>query len=301
VWLVHLGLFAVIVSWAANQIVAKEIFASVSPMAFIFVRFCGLTLLAGLLLRRTRRAPWTRREVWLTLWAGLGGYFVNQLGFVLGLAHTTVFSTSLLISTSPLFTVLVLAVWRLEPVRPRQWVGLLVAFAGIAAFVSDGASLGFAAGDLLSLLGGVSFASFNIFNKPLLERHDPSEVMATNLLCGGAPLLAVSLPAALRQSWALPWGTWALVAYTVAIPVFLAYIVWNWGILRVGVARTAPYAYLTPVVAGILSAIVFGESFSAVKVVGAAACLLGLALAAARGGAPAGARPGQAPPEGAGS
>jgi drug/metabolite transporter (DMT)-like permease len=82
------------------------------------------------------------RETALAAAAGAGGFLLNQLGFVFGLDHTTVFSTALLVATSPIFALLGLAAWRLEGVRSRQWLGVAVASFGIAIFLSDGARLG---------------------------------------------------------------------------------------------------------------------------------------------------------------
>jgi len=282
-WLVHLGLFAVIASWAVNQILTKSILGAVSPLAFLGVRFIGLDALAVLVLVRGHSA-WTRRDVVLAAAAGVGGFFFNQLGFALGLSQTTVFSTSLLIATSPIFALLGLALWRLERVRPRQWLGVAVAFAGIALFLSDGARLGLGPGDLLSLMAGLTFACLNVFNKPVLQRHGSGEVLAVNLLSGGLPLLLLCGSAMAHQPWrAVPAADWAAIAYTVVIPVFAGYQVWNWAVKQVGVGRTIAYANLTPLLAGVLSAVVFAETFDLGKLVGAAACLVGLALAAGRG------------------
>lgn len=51
---------------------------------------------------------------------------------------------------------------------------------------------------------------------------------------------------------------------------------WNWGIAKRGAAEASSFAMLVPIIAGILSAIVFSESFGAAKVIGGALAMAGL-------------------------
>jgi drug/metabolite transporter (DMT)-like permease len=287
-WMVHLGLAAVAGSWAVNQTLTKVLLRQLTPLAFLGSRYVGLVGLAILLLAgpARRTTAWTRRESALAAAAGVSGFLANQLAFAFGLAHTTVFSSALLIATSPLFALLALAAWRIERVVWRQGVGVVLGFAGIVLFLADGARLGVGGGDLLSLVAGLTFAAQSVCNKAVLARHGAGEVLAVNLLWGGIPLVALGAPSVLHADWAgLAWPAWAALAYTVVVPVFAAYQVWNWAIGRVGVGRTIAYANLTPVLAGVLSAAIFGEPFDGAKLLGAAACLAGLGLAASRDGA----------------
>src|SRR5436190_10871675 len=96
----ELAELVVVGMWASTFVVTKATFAEVSPLAFAFVRFTLMTLLAfGVLLVRTRGRlqPIRRADLPLFIAAGLTGYTLYQLGFVLGLDHTSPFSSSLLI------------------------------------------------------------------------------------------------------------------------------------------------------------------------------------------------------------
>jgi O-acetylserine/cysteine efflux transporter len=60
--------------------------------------------------------------------------------------------------------------------------------------------------------------------------------------------------------------------------MLIGYTLMAWAITRSGVARTAPYLLLVPVGTGIISALLLGESFGPLKIVGAAMVLTGIAL-----------------------
>jgi drug/metabolite transporter (DMT)-like permease len=90
--------------------------------------------------------------------------------------------------------------------------------------------------------------------------------------------MLASIPAALDQDWSRPsGGDWLAIGYMVIFPVYVAYILWKWAISKRGVAATSAQL-LVPVVSGILSAIIFSESFGPLKVIGGMIALMGLLL-----------------------
>ena len=216
--------------------------------------------------------------------AGLTGYTLYQLGFILGLSRTSPFSSSLLIAMVPLFTVLILAVMG-EPTPLQGWVGLGVALVGVALFLLDkrGSSAGTLLGDLLSIGAAVSFAVYGIITRPLVRKYPAETYTAWSVLAGTVPLLLVSLPDALRQDWqAVSLPGWFSIVYLAIFPVYIAYILWNYAIARRGVAKASSFGLLVPVVAGLLSAIFFGEPFGPLKLFGAGLVLAGLIIVRTR-------------------
>jgi drug/metabolite transporter (DMT)-like permease len=273
--------------WASTFIVTKHAFAELSPLAFVFVRFLLMTALAFAVLAAGRRS-WRIRRADLARFAaaGLAGYTFYQLGFVLGLHATSPFTSSLLIAMVPLFTVVFLAL-RGERASRRAWAGLALALVGVAVFLADQwrrGEPGSLSGDLLSLLAAVSFAIYGIVNRPLARDYPPETYTAYTLLAGSLPLLAISAPAALAQNWgAISWLAWGEIVYMVVLPVYVAYMLWNWAIARRGAAAATSFSLLVPVASGALSAWLFAEPFGATKLLGAALVLGGLAIVRAPG------------------
>lgn len=288
----ELAQLVVVGLWASTFVVTKASFDQMSALAFIFARFALMTVLAFAVLiarrptgrRGIRRADWGRFAL-----AGLSGYTFYQLGFVLGLDRTSPFSSSLLIAMVPLFTVLILATAG-EPVPARAWLGIGVAAVGVALFLADkrgtGAE-GTVLGDALSLGAAIAFAVYGVVNRPLVAAYPPETYTAYTLLAGTVPLLAISAPAAVAQDWSRvsPAG-WLAVLYMVVLPVYVAYMLWNWAIARRGVAAATSFSLLVPVVSGALSALFFGEGFGPAKLTGAALVLAGLVVVRAPKRAP---------------
>jgi drug/metabolite transporter (DMT)-like permease len=85
------------------------------------------------------------------------------------------------------------------------------------------------------------------------------------------------VPAVADQDWgALTGRSWLAVIYMVIFPVYIAYMLWNFGIARRGAAIATSFGLLVPVIAGILSATIYDETFGPRKLLGAALVLGGL-------------------------
>lgn len=279
----ELALLITISLWASTFIVTKDAFTQFGVMAFVFVRFGLMTLMAfGILAVIRARAPHTqvvpeRSDLARFLAAGLAGFTVYQLGFNLGLDRTSVFSASLLISTSPLFTILVLTLIGERP-PATAWIGVAVAVAGVALFLSDKQRGEHStAGDLLCIMAAAAFGLYGVINRPLVARYPAATYSAWTLLFGGVPLLLFGIPAVIDQDWgALTGRSWLAVIYMVIFPVYIAYILWNFAIARRGAAIATSFGLLVPVIAGVLSAFIYDEIFGWQKLLGAALVLGGL-------------------------
>lgn len=285
----------VVLLWTSTFFFSKYAFTEMTPLAFLFIRFAIMVLVAVGVMVALDRGVWRnidRADIPRFIAAGLTGYTLYQFCFVLGLSRTSAFSSALLLAMMPLFTVIILAF--MGERTPRSgWIGLGVALVGVALFLFDkrGDATGTLIGDLLSIGSALSFAIYGIVNRPLVLKYPTFTYTGWSVFAGGVPILLFSLPAALGQEWSSV-STLALgsVVYMAIFPVYVAYILWNYAIEKRGVTQTTSAQILVPVVTGIVSAIVLHESFGPLKLLGAVLAIVGLVIvrlpglrAAARG------------------
>ena len=84
---------------------------------------------------------------------------------------------------------------------------------------------------------------------------------------------------ALAQHWdAISLWGWVGIIYMVVLPVYVAYMLWNWAIARRGAAAATSFTLLVPILSGVLSALLLGEEFGVAKVLGAVCVLVGLLI-----------------------
>jgi drug/metabolite transporter (DMT)-like permease len=277
----------VVAIWGASFPIQKVALAEIDWLALTWVRYVGMVALGWLVLlwRRARGRPVgvARADLPRVVLTGVLGYSVYIVLSTAGLAWTTAFSTALLVGTAPLFAVVLLAMLGLEAMRRGHVAGLLVGLVGVVVFLAHkmAAALPVAgAGDLLSLAGALSFAAYSVAQKPLLERYAVSVMMAHTCALGALPVVALGWPAALAQDWTrVSTAAWLGLAWTIVIPVYLAWSLWAWVMARAGVGRTSLFMFLVPVAGAIVSHLVVGETFETLQIAGALLIVTGLAVA----------------------
>jgi drug/metabolite transporter (DMT)-like permease len=294
---IDLGLAFVVLVWGFSPTVFKIAFRELQPLTFIFFRFLILSLLSIVVLlvyrRRSGRTLTIRRQdIGLLILSGLCGYGLYQLLYMVGLAHTTVFASALLVATVPLWSVIIVALLRMERVHPAQWLGIVIGLLGVAWFLSSVHSqpevgVGHTLtqgeilfGDLLTLVGVMLFTLYGIVNKRLAVRYSPPELMCYTLCIGTAVLIPFCLPSVLSQNWStVTWRTWAIIPYTVLFPIYLTYSIWNWAIGKRGVGYVTLYNYAIPVIGGLVGFLVLREALTPVQMGAGAIVLCGMLVA----------------------
>jgi drug/metabolite transporter (DMT)-like permease len=279
--LVYLGLLYVAFVWALNTVVVKYAFTAWRPMAFTGIRFITMVPLSFALARVLgERIHVEKRDFALLLGCGACGYGIYQYLWVIGLAHTTAFASSLLATLAPVITLAIVAFSGDERVRSGRWAGAAIALFGVAVF--EGAFAGhatFRIGDGLTLASAAVFALFNVFSARLLDRYTPFSLVVISLALGTLMILPGAVPEMVRQDWSrITLLDWGILAFAVIFPIVLSYPVWSYGISQFGAGRTSLFQFAVPIIAGFLSVAILGSHISRHEIIGAAVCIAGMAI-----------------------
>jgi drug/metabolite transporter (DMT)-like permease len=278
-----LALLAILAIWVVSYIFFKLAFREMIPMAFNAARFALLTPVALLVLwLKERNLRIERRDFWPLLLSSVVGHGIYQVLYVTALDWTTAPTMALIGSTIPVFAVVFLTLFRMERLVPVQWLGVGVSMVGVILFVearSGGVDHSFGVGALMGLGAAMCFALYGIINKPLLRRMTSNRLMAMGLLLGLIPIVPAATPAVLHQNWAhVSALSWFCVVWAGFLPLYLAYMLWNWAIARQGLARTTVVSYLVPAFTAVVSRIFLGDKLTLLQVIGGLIVLGGVAL-----------------------
>lgn len=284
---------ALMVVWGINFTVMKTILDQVSVGALLFMRFLwmallGLVMLAWLYRGRLRQSLPHRRDLPRFIAAGLIGHTAHVGIVTWGLQLSTPFSSSLVLTSGPLWTLLILAGLGAERLHTRQVVGTIAAFLGILMFMSDKFTRGVMLagfGDLVLLFAASLFSLYTVVARPLTSRYGAPVLLGYTLLVGAPPVLIFTLPAFLAAPLAgLPAKIWLAMFFAVTVSSFLGWLGWAWINQVRGLARSAPLQYIMPPIAGLVSWITLGETFTWLKIAGATVTMAGVAWAQFSGG-----------------
>ena len=281
---------ALVLVWGANYSVQKLTFPVIGPDGFLFARYLILPILAIALMVHRFGIDWPpvdRADRGVLFRLTLAGPMLHVGLVTWGIHLSTAFSSSVMSAVGPLFTLLLLRLTgSTERLGLAKTAGVVVAMSGILVFLSDkllaeGWQAGW--GDLVLLVAAVFFSYYTVAAKDVITRIGGMTVMCYTTLIASPLMILLSWEASMTVDWfALDWRVWVGLLWSVIVSAFFGWVLWGWVNAVRGVARTAPLMYLTPVVAGVTAWIVLGEQFSAVKFLGAALTLAGVALAQTR-------------------
>jgi drug/metabolite transporter (DMT)-like permease len=280
------GLLGLALIWGVNFSVMKVTLTELDPLALNALRF---PLAAGALwiALRGRPGPPMPRGADLGRVVALGfvGNVVYQLCFVFGIDWTLAGNASLLLSTTPVWTMLLSAAVGHERPGGAVLLGILGTLVGMALVVlgrGDAVSLGSATlrGDLLMIGASVLWSTYTVGGRGPVARYGALRLTAWTLWVATPVIVLMGLPSLARTDLgAVSAGAWLGVAYAGLFSVGLAYLLWYRGVERLGNNRTAVYSNLVPVAALVTAWLWLGEVPTRLQVVGAAVILAGLTTA----------------------
>jgi len=270
--------------WGSNFTAIKYSLEDLLPLSFNAIRFTIASivmLLVVVLSRKTLKvAPGDRLKLFAL---GLFGNTFYQSLFITGMAHTRAGNAALILATTPLFTAILGRIRKYEYFTTRGVAGLLLAFAGIVIIVISGrgeVSIGETVlGDSLLLASTVCWSLYTVGSNHLVHKYGSMKATTIMMTSGTPFLLLVCTPSLLRQDWsAVRTVAWAGVVYSGLFAIALAYLLWSYGVRRIGSTRTAIYSNITPIVALLVAWLALGEKPTLGQLAGAVVIFGGVYL-----------------------
>ena len=283
------ALVTVYLVWGSTYLAIRVVVDTAPPLLAMGARFlaAGLLLAAFLLVRHGRSAlRVTRRQLGgaalvgiLLLLCGNGGVAVAEQTVPSGIA-------ALLVAATPLWLVVLRRLAR-DRIARLTLVGTLVGFVGIAVLVlpggltsPDGSPVR-AWGLVVVVVAAASWALGSFLSSRIPMPGDAFVATTWEMLAGGVGLLlsgSVSGELADLDLGAVSGAAWAWLAYLVLVGSLVAFSAYVWLLAHAPISLTATYAYVNPVVAVLLGALVLGEPITAAVVAGGAVVVLGVGL-----------------------
>jgi drug/metabolite transporter (DMT)-like permease len=268
----------VYVVWGSTYLAIHFVVDGIPPLASSAMRnFCAGPILLAFL--KWRGAPWPTRRQWRN--GALVGFMMMGLGNgLVCVAETHVPSglAALIIAGTPVFAILF--AWGLFGARPRllEWLGIGLGLAGMGLLNFDLHAVASPVYVAVMFVAGASWAAATVL-QPRLDLPKGPMSAAVQMLGGGASLVVMAaLHGERLDVAAVPLSAWLALAYLVVFGSLLAYTAFVYVIGHSRPALATSYAYVNPVVAVGLGALVAGESVSWPIVAGMTVILAGVGL-----------------------
>lgn len=297
------SMLALCVCWGFQQIAIKLVAHDIAPIMQIGLRSTFAALVLAVVVGRAEGGRAFRDG---TVLPGLlvGLLFAGEFLFVAqGLMHTTASHMSVFLYTAPIFAALGLH-WLLpeERMKPLQWLGVAIAFGGIAvAFLGKGlpgldAGLGPAlgdspvigpgasgatdmlVGDAMGLAAGLLWGATTVaIRKTSLSEAAPSKTLFYQMAAASIGLLAYAV---LTGQHGIRYTQAAVlsVAFQSVVVALSSYLVWFWLLRRYLASRLSILSFMTPLFGVSFGVLILDEPLDGGFVVGAALVLTGITL-----------------------
>ena len=265
--------------WASNAVTGRLMVGTVPPLLLNSLRWLlVMAILLPLVWTMVRRADAWRAIAlrWQPLMAlslfGVGAY--NALQY-LALTTSTPVNVTLIAASSPIWTLLIGALFYGEHLTRQAVLGCVLSVAGVAVVLSGGSwqqlqAVQFVPGDLWMLLASVSWSIYSwLLARPAAglragERPDWdwASFLWLQALFGS---VWAGLAAAGEQASGLAapvqWSPMLVLVliYLAVGPSIVAYRCWGLAVAAVGPAMAAFFANLTPLFAALMAATLIGE------------------------------------------
>ena len=211
------------------------------------------------------------RDIPLFLGLGLGSILFFTICYFSAITIMPLSTAAILLYTSPIWIMLMAALFFHEKLNTRKLIALALAFAGcvlVSGISGDGIT---AVGLLIGLGSGLGYGLYSILGTVALRRYSPYTVTTWTFIFAACGSWCVCRPGDMILKFAeaerLPMllGFCVLTALVTAVIPFLTYTL---GLRTVEASKAGIIATLEPVVATIIGIVCFGEGLTILSAVG---------------------------------
>lgn len=270
--------------WGMSFVWSKITFEYLEPLSTIFIRLLLssiILVIVWLLFYRGNRIK--REDYKLILLTSFFSPFCYFIGENFGLLEVSSTIASVIIATIPVFTPFVAYFFLKERLRPLNFVGLVVSFAGVIVMLLE-KDLSFNAsmkGVLLLGFAVLSALGYGVAIRRLSVKYHPVTIVTFQNIIGTILFLPLFLYFDLHLLMQVKMNI-SLVTSLVCLAFFastLAFIFYTGSIRYLGISRASIFANLIPVFTAIFSFLLLSESFSGQKIFGMILVIVGVILA----------------------
>ena len=273
--------------WSGNFIVGKAAtIYDIPPFSLNFFRW----LFAGIIL-----LPFTFKEIFLKK-----NYIKANIGLfiILGITSITVFNSIvyyslyftqvitgvLMISTIPIWIILISSLLKIEKTNIYQIFGILLSLIGVVAIITKSdleviKGLEFNKGDLSIIVAMFSWAIFSTLLKKKKLEVSQITLLQVVIIFGLIFLTPIYIIELLLGNYIILDKPFFLtLAYVVIFPGLLSFLFWIKGISVIGANRSGIFLHLMPIFGSVFAIIIFKEKIMFYHLIGAIFIIFGIRI-----------------------
>ena len=279
---VWIALGTIYVVWGSTFLAIAVVVRDLPPFLSMSLRHlvAGSLLFGWVMVRHRNRDPIGWRQ-WRAAFVFGGALFLGGHG-LLAWAQQDVPSgiAALLVGTIPLWFAILARIFMGERLGGRALAGLVLGFAGLALLVDPSGQEGAEPiGALAMVVGALAWSAGSIYSQRSALPKDTLLGAAMGMLAGGALLAVVGYASGERlHVGEVSARSWIALGFLVVFGSIVAYSSYVWLLKVAPTELVGTYAYVNPVIAVLLGALVLDEAITAWVLLAGAAIVVSVVL-----------------------
>lgn len=279
----HISILIVNIIFGLNIPIAKIVLGNFdfNPLALSFFRMAGAASIFWIASIFIKTKKIQKKHIITLVLASLFGISINQISFIIGLKTTSPIDASLIITLTPIITMLISAAYLKEPITTKKFFGVLIGFVGAILLILSSNSFGNGSssilGNSLVFLSSFSYALYLVFFKKFISTYHPVEIMKWMFLISTIMLLPLTYNAVdyqFKQSFSPELIL--RVFYIVVCATFITYLLIPIGQKNLRPTTLSMYNYLQPIIAAIIAVVFTSETFGLEKIISTILVFIGV-------------------------
>jgi drug/metabolite transporter (DMT)-like permease len=266
--------------WGTTWIASKEGVKHMPALQLAAIRqFLGGVLYVGFFIYK--KSPWPKGKQWKTI------IILSLLNFVCsnglstwGVKYISSGLGAIIGALFPLWIVII-TFFKGERLSRLSIIGLIISFCGVCVifydYLSDLLNPDFRFGIFLSLFATLTWAFGTLYTKKKAASFNPYFSLGLQMLLSSIFLFAITGATGTSVNIAsIPAISWWSIAYLVIIGSVFTFVAFIYALQNLPTELNSIYAYINPIVAVLLGAIIFGEPLTTAIAIGGLVTLSGL-------------------------
>ncbi|MEU4832372.1 EamA family transporter [Streptosporangium sp. NPDC023615] len=276
------ALAIVYVVWGSTYLAIRITIETLPPLLSGAGRFLVAALVLGVAVRLLKG-----RQAFRMTWKQAGGaaliglLLLNGGNGLVAVAEQHISSglAALLVASVPLWLVILRILTRDRP-QILTLTGVLVGFGGVAALsLNGGGSAADGTGIVIILLASLSWSVGSFLSSRIPMPADPFAASTVEMVVGGAGLAVSAALAGEHVDLAtVSTRSWIALAYLILVGSLIGFTAYVWLLGNAPISLVSTYAYVNPVVAVLLGALVLSEPVTGSMVAAGVVIVIGVAL-----------------------
>ena len=279
-----IALFVVLI-WGTTFVSSKVLLNSgLLPADIFFVRFL-IAYICMLCISHKRLFANSIADELTLVGLGLMGGSIYFLVENMALLHSTSSNVSILVSTTPLVTAMLVAIfYKSERLSMRQIFGSILAFVGVVLVVLNGQFILHLnpLGDALALGASFTWGFYSLFMRRIMGRYSADFITRKVFFYGLVtilPYFAFVNPLNIDLLTSGNMTIWSNLIFLGIIASTGGYLLWNWVMRKLGAVKSTNFIYLQSLVAMVAGHVILGERITFMAIAGAVILIAGMILA----------------------